>query len=429
MTRYTGCSACSWSPCLCASKTSCGPSRNVRCPVFYGHDVTWRWRTPHLLIMFPPHWPLISVMACRTNFVATSRTLFRQIKLWEDAFVRPLRFIRFKSFPNKMNSFGRATSWQCVCIHVLTTLHTEMYPDFTCTYCDRALSLFHTHSVFLIVMSRTRTWSTFLFLIKTTSCSSSSASTSFPLSTTSDTFPSFSFLCYIFGNTSHIWTRTCQLNWVKSCLLIGFNASLVRLVGVISTTVCLTTVAILMCKPCLTRWILFKVLQECDGFTEFWRLKNLVLRTGFSVSAIQKPRNRLGTPCFFLHTSVILLRLNLLLSLRSFLYKALCVCPIQNDVDPTKAAPVLNSSKADSTSAAKPSSMALDDTEMRKLMEECKRLQSEVSKLGDENRHLKVQKERTEQRGTVHRIEQNVYLHEQRNVPTDARDTHTYSCG
>lgn len=72
------------------------------------------------------------------------------------------------------------------------------------------------------------------------------------------------------------------------------------------------------------------------------------------------------------------------------MYKALCVCPKQNDVDPTKAAPVLNSSKADSTSAAKPSSM--DDTEMRKLMEECKRLQSEVSKLGDENRQLKVQK-------------------------------------
>ncbi|KAF5892091.1 vesicle-associated membrane protein-associated protein a, partial [Clarias magur] len=60
-----------------------------------------------------------------------------------------------------------------------------------------------------------------------------------------------------------------------------------------------------------------------------------------------------------------------------------------NDVDQTKAAPVLNSSKADSTSAAKSSSMALDDTEMRKLMEECKRLQSEVSKLGDENRQLK----------------------------------------
>lgn len=73
---------------------------------------------------------------------------------------------------------------------------------------------------------------------------------------------------------------------------------------------------------------------------------------------------------------------------------SLCVCPKQNDVDPTKAAPVLNSSKADSTSAAKPSSMALEDTEMRKLMEECKRLQSEVSKLGDENRQLKVEEKK-----------------------------------
>ncbi|KAL6489006.1 hypothetical protein MHYP_G00027470 [Metynnis hypsauchen] len=61
----------------------------------------------------------------------------------------------------------------------------------------------------------------------------------------------------------------------------------------------------------------------------------------------------------------------------------------QNDVDPIKAAPVLNTSKADSTSGAKPSSLSLDDTEMRKLMEECKRLQSEMSKLADENRQLK----------------------------------------
>lgn len=74
------------------------------------------------------------------------------------------------------------------------------------------------------------------------------------------------------------------------------------------------------------------------------------------------------------------------------MYKSLCVCPKQIDLDVTKAAPVLNSSKADSTSAAKPSSMALEDTEMRKLLEECKRLQSEVGKLGDENRQLKVQK-------------------------------------
>ncbi|KAG9276248.1 vesicle-associated membrane protein-associated protein A isoform X2 [Astyanax mexicanus] len=60
-----------------------------------------------------------------------------------------------------------------------------------------------------------------------------------------------------------------------------------------------------------------------------------------------------------------------------------------NDIDPTKAAPVLNTSKGDSTSGAKPSSLSLDDTEMRKLMEECKRLQSEMGKLADENRQLK----------------------------------------
>lgn len=97
---------------------------------------------------------------------------------------------------------------------------------------------------------------------------------------------------------------------------------------------------------------------------------------------------------FFYHT-FILLRLKLLLK---YLYKAVCVCPKQNDLDLTKAAPVLNSSKADSTSAAKPSSMALDDTEMRKIMEECKRLQSDMSKLVEENRQLKVQKLRPEQR-------------------------------
>ncbi|XP_072536125.1 vesicle-associated membrane protein-associated protein A isoform X1 [Salminus brasiliensis] len=60
-----------------------------------------------------------------------------------------------------------------------------------------------------------------------------------------------------------------------------------------------------------------------------------------------------------------------------------------NDIDQTKAAPALNTSKADITSGAKPSSLSLDDTEMRKLMEECKRLQSEMSKLADENRQLK----------------------------------------
>ncbi|XP_076827586.1 vesicle-associated membrane protein-associated protein A isoform X2 [Brachyhypopomus gauderio] len=60
-----------------------------------------------------------------------------------------------------------------------------------------------------------------------------------------------------------------------------------------------------------------------------------------------------------------------------------------NDVDPTKAAPVLNTSKAESALGTKPSSLSLDDVEMRRMMEECKRLQFEMSKLVDENRQLK----------------------------------------
>uniref|UniRef100_W5M381 Vesicle-associated membrane protein-associated protein A n=1 Tax=Lepisosteus oculatus TaxID=7918 RepID=W5M381_LEPOC len=60
-----------------------------------------------------------------------------------------------------------------------------------------------------------------------------------------------------------------------------------------------------------------------------------------------------------------------------------------NDIDSNKAAPVLNASKQDGSSVPKPSSASLDDTEMRKLMEECKRLQSEVMKFADENRQLK----------------------------------------
>ncbi|XP_029611437.1 vesicle-associated membrane protein-associated protein A isoform X2 [Salmo trutta] len=59
-----------------------------------------------------------------------------------------------------------------------------------------------------------------------------------------------------------------------------------------------------------------------------------------------------------------------------------------NDVDATKAAPVLNS-KADGTSAPRPSSASVDDSEMKKLMAECKRLQYDVGKLSDENRQLK----------------------------------------
>ncbi|KAK9952864.1 hypothetical protein ABG768_016894 [Culter alburnus] len=58
-----------------------------------------------------------------------------------------------------------------------------------------------------------------------------------------------------------------------------------------------------------------------------------------------------------------------------------------NELESTKAASVLNASKADGTSGAKAGSM--DDAEMRKVMEECKRLQSEMGKLLDENRQLK----------------------------------------
>ncbi|XP_043082740.1 vesicle-associated membrane protein-associated protein A [Puntigrus tetrazona] len=58
-----------------------------------------------------------------------------------------------------------------------------------------------------------------------------------------------------------------------------------------------------------------------------------------------------------------------------------------NELDSSKAGSALNASKADGSAGAKATSM--DDTEMRKLMEECKRLQTEVGKLLDENRQLK----------------------------------------
>ncbi|XP_029930794.1 VAMP (vesicle-associated membrane protein)-associated protein A, like [Myripristis murdjan] len=64
-----------------------------------------------------------------------------------------------------------------------------------------------------------------------------------------------------------------------------------------------------------------------------------------------------------------------------------------NDVEATKAAPVMNSAKGDGSSAtmaaAKPVSASLDDTEMKRVMDECKRLQAEMSKLAEENQQLK----------------------------------------
>ncbi|XP_016420969.1 vesicle-associated membrane protein-associated protein A-like [Sinocyclocheilus rhinocerous] len=61
-----------------------------------------------------------------------------------------------------------------------------------------------------------------------------------------------------------------------------------------------------------------------------------------------------------------------------------------NDVDSaSKSAAVLNSSKVDGSVSVKPVNVALDDSEMKKILEECRRLQTEASKLNDENRRLK----------------------------------------
>ncbi|XP_047421446.1 vesicle-associated membrane protein-associated protein A-like [Sciurus carolinensis] len=58
-----------------------------------------------------------------------------------------------------------------------------------------------------------------------------------------------------------------------------------------------------------------------------------------------------------------------------------------NDMKPSKAAS-LKASKQDGP-MPKPHSVSLNDTETRKLMEECKRLQGEMMKLSEENRHLR----------------------------------------
>ncbi|XP_019776322.1 vesicle-associated membrane protein-associated protein A isoform X2 [Orcinus orca] len=59
----------------------------------------------------------------------------------------------------------------------------------------------------------------------------------------------------------------------------------------------------------------------------------------------------------------------------------------KNDIEPSKAVP-LNAAKQDGP-VPKPHSVSLNDTETRKLMEECKRLQGEMMKLSEENRHLR----------------------------------------
>ncbi|XP_034980280.1 vesicle-associated membrane protein-associated protein A isoform X1 [Zootoca vivipara] len=60
----------------------------------------------------------------------------------------------------------------------------------------------------------------------------------------------------------------------------------------------------------------------------------------------------------------------------------------QNDIDASKSAPILNTAKQDGP-MPKPHSVSLNDTETRKLVEECKRLQADVVKLSEENRHLR----------------------------------------
>ncbi|XP_041849066.1 VAMP (vesicle-associated membrane protein)-associated protein A, like [Melanotaenia boesemani] len=60
-----------------------------------------------------------------------------------------------------------------------------------------------------------------------------------------------------------------------------------------------------------------------------------------------------------------------------------------NDLEATRAAPVMNSVKAEPTLAAVPVAPTVDDTEMKKVLEKCKRLQVEINKLTEENRQLK----------------------------------------
>ncbi|XP_038635782.1 vesicle-associated membrane protein-associated protein A-like [Scyliorhinus canicula] len=60
-----------------------------------------------------------------------------------------------------------------------------------------------------------------------------------------------------------------------------------------------------------------------------------------------------------------------------------------NDLEASKPAAITNASKLDGPAMPKSASVSLDDTEVRKLMEECKRLQVELVKMTDENRQLR----------------------------------------
>ncbi|XP_076004451.1 VAMP (vesicle-associated membrane protein)-associated protein A, like [Genypterus blacodes] len=60
-----------------------------------------------------------------------------------------------------------------------------------------------------------------------------------------------------------------------------------------------------------------------------------------------------------------------------------------NDVEATKAAPVMNSAKSDSSATAASGGASMDDAELKKMQEKYKRLQADMNKLAEENRQLK----------------------------------------
>lgn len=66
----------------------------------------------------------------------------------------------------------------------------------------------------------------------------------------------------------------------------------------------------------------------------------------------------------------------------------------QTDMEATKApvmdSAVMSSAKADLSAASVPVSASLDDTELKKALEKCKRQQAEIDKLAEENRQMKV---------------------------------------
>ncbi|XP_072115028.1 vesicle-associated membrane protein-associated protein A-like isoform X2 [Mobula birostris] len=60
-----------------------------------------------------------------------------------------------------------------------------------------------------------------------------------------------------------------------------------------------------------------------------------------------------------------------------------------NDLEINKSAAVTNAPKSEGPAIPKSASTSMDDTEVKKLMEECKRLQAELVKITDENQQLK----------------------------------------